>query len=248
MSAPLLVEFFNALPEDALRGGLDWPISQSIGDATELPAPTGKPGGKARRRAAIHVFCKQVRQHYIEGTLLRLLANDDSYIRRAAVFALGLLGTPTVNEVLAARLHDDDEEVARLSSEALWTLWFRGDNSAHSDELYRILRMRDREKALAALDDLILRAPRFAESYNQRAILFFRLERYDRSLADCETVLRLNPHHFGAQAGLGQCYLRLRKQRAALRAFRAALRIYPYLDGIAETVRALENTLGEDGR
>jgi tetratricopeptide (TPR) repeat protein len=249
MSVPLLVEFFNALPEDALRGGLDWPTRLSISDREDSRAMDGKRvGGKARRRAAVHVFCKQVQERYTEGTLLRVLAVADAPARQAAVFALGLLGSFAVNDVLAAHLHDEDEEVSRLASEALWTLWFRGDNAAHSNELYRILRMRDRDKALAALNELIRQAPRFAEAYNQRAILHFRQEQYDRSAADCEAVLRLNPHHFGAQAGLGQCYLRMRRHRAALRAFRTSLRINPGLDGIAETVRALENALGEEGR
>jgi hypothetical protein len=73
MSVPLLVEFFNALPEDALRGGLDWPIRLSISDREDSRAMDGKRvGGKARRRAAIHVFCKQVRERYT-GTLLRAL-------------------------------------------------------------------------------------------------------------------------------------------------------------------------------
>jgi tetratricopeptide (TPR) repeat protein len=249
MSIPLLVEFFNALPEDALRGGLDWPTSQPFANREDARAMDGKRvGGKARRRAAVHVFCKQVRERYTEGTLLRVLAIGSVSARRAAVFALGLVGSPRVNDALAAHLHDDDDEVTRLASEALWTLWFRGDNANHSNELYRILRLRDRDKELAALTDLIRLAPRFAEAHNQRAILYFRSEQYDRSAADCEAVLRLNPHHFGAQAGLGQCYLRLRRQRAALRAFRLALRINPQLDGIAETVRALESALGEEGR
>lgn len=247
MSTPLLVEFFNALPEDALQGGLDWPKTQSIASSTAPQASQAR-GGKARRRAAIHVFLKQVQERYTEGTLLRLLHAEAAESRQAAVFALGLVGSFAVNESLACLLHDEDEEVARLAMEALWTLWFRGDNAGHSDELYKILRTRDREKALAGLDGLIERAPDYAEAYNQRAILHFRLEQYDRCAADCEAVLRLNPHHFAAQAGLGQCYLRLRRQRAALRAFQTALRINPHLDGIAETVRALQNTLGDEGR
>ncbi|MFO0845554.1 MAG: HEAT repeat domain-containing protein [Gemmataceae bacterium] len=247
MSAPLLVEFFTALPEDARQGGLDRPTTVSIDE----PSPGGPPartGGKARRRAAIHVFCKQVQQRYLEGTLLRLLESDDPVARRAAVFALGLLGSPAANDALAERLRDEDEAVARSATEALWTLWFRGDSPAHADQLYRSLRTRDGEKALAALDALIAKAPRFAEAYNQRAILHFRLERYDRAAADCEAVLRLNPKHFGAQAGLGQCLLRLRRQRAALRAFRIALRINPHLDSVAAMVRTLENQPGEEGR
>ena len=107
------------------------------------------------------------------------------------------------------------------------------------------MRSREPEKALAGLNDLIGRAPQFAEAYNQRAIVHFRLDQFDRSAADCEAALKLNPQHFGAQAGRGQCFLRLRKHRAALRAFKVALRINPRLEGVAEAVKTLENTLGE---
>src|ERR1700730_11028182 len=97
MSAPLLVEFFNALPEDALRGGLDWPIVGPLGAVGPGQPHQGKTGGKARRRAAIHVFCKHVQERYLEGTLLRLLETEDPTARRAAVFALGLIGSPAAN-------------------------------------------------------------------------------------------------------------------------------------------------------
>jgi tetratricopeptide (TPR) repeat protein len=249
MSTPLLVEFFNALPEDALRGQGDWPFSRSESDKDAGRSTKGRAtGGKARRRAAIHIFRKQVQERYNEGTLLRLLQSPCVAPRRAAIFALGLVGSPAANDALAACLHDDDEDAAIMAGEALWSLWFRGDNPGHSDELYRLVRMRDSEKALTGLNELIIRAPRFAEAYNQRAILYYRLEQYDRAAADCETALRLNPHHFGAQAGLGGCFLRMRKNRAALKALRIALRMNPRLESIAETVRALENTLGDDGR
>jgi tetratricopeptide (TPR) repeat protein len=249
MSTPLLVEFFNVLPEDALRGQGDWPTGRFHADKDASRSSKGRAtGGKARRRAAIHVFRKQVQERYNEGTLLRLLQSADITARRAAIFALGLLGSPAANDALAACLHDEDEDAAYLAGEALWNLWFRGDNPGHSDELYRLARLRDTEKALAGLNELIVRAPRFAEAYNQRAILYYRMEQYDRAAADCETTLRLNPHHFGAQSGLGGCYLGMRKHRAALKALRTALRMNPRLESIAETVRALENTLGEDGR
>src|SRR5437660_9940844 len=125
MGTPLLVEFFSALPEDAVQEAPDLPLSRS-GDR-EGPARKPAAGGKARRRAAVHVFCKQVQERYTEGTLLRVLAVTAAPARRAAVFALGLLGSFCANDVLAAHLHDEDEEVSRLASEALWTLWFRGD-------------------------------------------------------------------------------------------------------------------------
>jgi len=48
--------------------------------------------------------------------------------------------------------------------------------------------------------------------------------------------------HLAAVAMIGP------KLRAALRVYRRAHRINPNLDGVAETIRALENALGEEGR
>jgi tetratricopeptide (TPR) repeat protein len=210
--------------------------------------PEGRSDAKRRmtRKEAIQVFKRQVAERYTEGTLMRLLQHGDNPSRRASLLALGLLGTMDACPVIAARLHDEDREIAQTAADTLWTLWFRADSPAHNDELQRLARLRDREKALAGLDALIRRAPEFAEAYNQRAIVLFRLKQFERSIADCEKVLQLNPYHFGAQAGLGQCYLQMRKHRAALKAFRATLRINPNMDGVAETIRALENALGEE--
>ena len=223
MSNSLLVEYYEQIPEGRSQA---------------------KP--KMTRKEAIEVFKRRVVERYTEGTLLRLLHQGDGRSRRASLLALGLVGTTNACPVIAARLHDEDREVAQTAADTLWTLWFRGDSPANNDELQRLARLRDREKSLAGLDALISRVPDFAEAYNQRAIVLFRMKKFDRSVADCEKVLQMNPHHFGAQAGLGQCYLQLRKHRAALKAFRAALRINPNMDGVAETIRALENALGEE--
>jgi tetratricopeptide (TPR) repeat protein len=193
-------------------------------------------------------FLQLAQARYTEGTLLRLLASEDVRARRAALLALGKLGSMEANQAVAARLKDEDSEVRQVAADALWGLWFRADADENNFELQRLVRLRDREKALVGFDRLIDKAPRFAEAFNQRAVLLFRLKQYDRSVADCEKALQLNPLHFGAQAGMAQCYLQLRKHRVALRAFRAALRINPNLDGVAETIRALEAALGEEGR
>ncbi|HTU18206.1 MAG TPA: tetratricopeptide repeat protein [Gemmataceae bacterium] len=225
MSNSLLLEYYQQIPE----GRSD-----------------AKP--KVTRKEAIEVFKHRIAERYSEGTLLRLLENGDNLSRRAALLALGLLGTMNACAGIAARLHDEDRETTQIAADTLWTLWFRGDTPANNQELQRLARQRDRERALAGMDALIKRAPEFAEAYNQRAIIYFRLKKFDRSIADCEKTLKLNPYHFGAQAGLGQCYMQMRKHRAALKAFRAALRLNPHMDGVAETIRALENALGEEGR
>jgi tetratricopeptide (TPR) repeat protein len=228
VSTALLVEYYNQIPE---------------GRTSDDPDKN-----KMARKQALAVFQKRVAARYTEGTLTRLLESPDAATRRAALLALGLLGSMKACEAIAARLHDEDRDLCQLAADTLWTLWFRADSPDHNEELQRLARVRDRARALAGLDALIKKAPQFAEAYNQRAIVHFRLEQFDKAIADCEKVYQLNPQHFGALAGMGQCYLQLRKHRAALKAFRGAARINPHMDGVAETIRALENALGEEGR
>jgi tetratricopeptide (TPR) repeat protein len=226
VSTALLVEFYRQLPQRQEGTPESWLVDF---------------------QTALSAFRKQVGRRYTEGTLQRLLQAPEAEARQAAVLALGLVGTMDSNRWLARRLHDGDDKVRQLASNALWAIWFRADSEDNNQELQRLSRLRDRNKALAGLNALIDRAPRFAEAYNQRAILFFQAKLYDKAIADCETVLALNPCHFGAQVGMAQCLMQLRRHKAALRAFRKTLRLHPTMEGVEETIRALESALGEEG-
>jgi tetratricopeptide (TPR) repeat protein len=222
VDSPLVVDYYRRLPE---RSGEDT-------DAWLV-----------RLHSAINTFKKQVAKRYTEGTLQHLLESANAETRQAAVLALGLLGTIGSNTRLAACLYDEDEKARELAANALWAVWFRGDSEDNAQELQRLVRLKDRGKALAGLDALIARAPSFAEAFNQRAILFYQMRYFEKSIADCERVLALNPHHFGAQVGMAQCLLQLGRQRAALKAFRRAMKLHPELPGVAETIRALKEAL-----
>jgi tetratricopeptide (TPR) repeat protein len=221
----LLLEYYHELPE--FRKG-------------DNPARH-----RARLEKALEAFQKKVAERYTEGTLQRLLDSSHEPTRRATVLVLGMMGTLDSNQAVAARLHDDDPMVRQLAADALWALWFRADSAENNQELQRLVNLRDTEKILAGLDALLRKAPKFAEAYNQRAILHFRNKDFQKSVADCEKVVSLNPFHFGAYAGMGQGYLNLNKPRAALKAFRKALEINPSMDNVEDTVRALENALGD---
>ncbi len=201
-----------------------------------------------RLQEGLDTYKQEVSARYGEGTLQRLLDAPHGEARRASVLALGLTGTMACNKALAGRLRDEDGQVRQLASDALWAIWFRADAEGNNKELQRILRLAGPEKMEQALDALIKKAPNFAEAYNQRAILHFRQQDYQKSAADCEATVKLNPYHFGAFAGMAQCHMKLRKPRAALKAFRAALRINPNLEGVEDTIRTLEDVLGEEGR
>lgn len=228
MGIPLLVEYFNELPQ---RGEED-----------------NARGSVARFKKSLEEFKEKVAARYVEGTLQRLLHSSDTMSRRATVLALGMLGSMTSNKPVAAMLRDSDPVVRQLASDAMWALWFRADKEEHNLELQKAIRLNNHARSLASLEALIQKAPRFAEAFNQRAIIYFRIGDYQKSIADCERVLKLNPLHFGALAGMGQCYMKLHKPRQALKAFRTAFRINPGLEGVEHTIRTLEDVLGEEGR
>lgn len=226
MSTALLVEYYDELPEPREGNLKSW---------------------ETRFRKALEKFKEKVAARYTEGTLHRLLDSSDAKARRSSVLALGLVGTvKTSNALLARRLHDQDRGVRQLAVDALWSMWFRGDTDSHNRELQRLVELRDRRKKRAGLDALIEKAPQFAESYNQRAIVHFQTEDWQKAIADCEKVLQLNAYHFAAAAGMGRCFLEIGKHRAALKAFRRALRINPGMEEVKQAIRALESALGEE--
>ena len=100
--------------------------------------------------------------------------------------------------------------------------------------------------ALAAFDEVVRKAPNFAEGWNARATLHYLMDNYDDSIRDIQHTLSLEPRHFGAISGLGLIYLELGEEAAALRAFEKALEINPHLTDAK--ARARELRLKLDGK
>jgi tetratricopeptide (TPR) repeat protein len=230
VATALLLQFFNEMPE------------RNSGE----PAPAWQ----NRYHAGEEMFGERVRERYTEGTLLRLLDTTDVPTRQAACLALGLFGTMASNRPLCSMLHDEEPTVRQAASEALWSIWFRASTPEHNEELQRLVGLAssddsDPETILAGFEALIKKAPDFAEAFNQRAIFWFRLGEFGKAVKDCERVLKLNPHHFGAIGGMAQSYMKQRKLRAALRAYRRSFRINPNLEGVRQAIQSLEKTLGE---
>ena len=140
--------------------------------------------------------------------------------RRAAVLALGVIGSfEHSNAVLGRALRDSDPTVRTMAEAALWAIWFRADSPENNqllDEVRLLVGHRRLDAAVSQATRLIARAPNFAEAYNQRAIALFLQGRLAESVADCQRVLQLNPYHFGAVGGLVQCQLQLDQPHEAL--------------------------------
>lgn len=193
-------------------------------------------------------FAKQVAEKYGIPTLERLAASGERMSRRAAVFALGLLSDYDSNAVVGRSLNDNDRGVRTLADHAIRSLWIRCGSPAERKKLNQLVRLNAAqryEEAIQAANLLVDRAPWLAEVWNQRAVAFYSTARYHEAINDCVQALELNPYHFGAAAGMGQCYLQLSDRPAALETFRRALRLNPGLEGVRAQVVYLQRTLKE---
>lgn len=191
-------------------------------------------------------FSRQVSKRYTIGTLERLCAAGDRMARRAAVLALGLLGDYNSNSTLGRALHDADRGVRMLAESGIRHLWCRIGTSGHREQLETIIEFNATQRfdeAISRATRLIEQAPWLPESWNQRALALFNIGRYAESIHDCTQTLEINPYHFGAATGMGQCHLKLNHRPQALECFRRALKLNPNLEGVRAHVLYLQRTL-----
>ena len=191
-------------------------------------------------------FVHRTGQRYTVATLCRLAATGDRLVRRSAVLALGFVADYESNAVLGRALSDADRGVRLMAETAIRSVWLRIGTAAQRQQLAGLVMLNRSHEFAVALRDataLIREAPWLAEVWNQRAIAQFGLGHFEQSIHDCRQALEINPYHFGAAAGMGQCHLRLGDQTAALQSFRRALGLNPELDGIRANVQYLERSM-----
>jgi tetratricopeptide (TPR) repeat protein len=191
-------------------------------------------------------FVHRVAGRYQTATLERLAQHPSRWVRRGAVLALGTVADFSSNAVLGSALVDIDRGVRILAETAIRAVWCRDGSWNQQQQLARVIGLNAAEKhdaARTAATRLIEDNCQLAEAWNQRAIANFALGRHLESISDCRHTLVLNPFHFGAAAGLGQCHLQIGDQRSALDTFRHALKINPSMEGVRANVVYLQKLL-----
>ncbi len=98
--------------------------------------------------------------------------------------------------------------------------------------------------ALKAFTVLTKIAPNFAEAWNKRASVLYKIGELEAAARDVKETLSREPRHFLAIAGLGVIYLRKGRLEEALRAFEHALAINPHLPGTQSAADELRVRLG----
>ncbi|MEL6374861.1 MAG: hypothetical protein AAFR04_12945 [Pseudomonadota bacterium] len=153
-----------------------------------------------------------------------------------------------LNQRFAALKRAPDKASARKISAQIWQLWL-SSGDVRIDKLVREAQFdrsaRDFQNALTKLALVVRERPKYAEGYNQRAIIYFMMREYDRSLADIRATLRLEPRHYGALAGRGLIHMAREKWADALRAYEAAMVVYPYLPAAETLVPILRKRIGQ---
>jgi tetratricopeptide (TPR) repeat protein len=181
-----------------------------------------------------------------EEALKALGATGDVDSRRRGAQALGETGLMTDLPLLAAALRDIDPIVRASAESAMWQVWSRSGDAA-IDRLFSDgvdqMNARQGEQAVDTFSEIIRRRPEFAEGWNKRATVYYLLGEYQKSLADCDEVMKRNPYHFGALSGYGMIYLQLDHPATALEYFERALRVNPNLESTRQTIEILKTLL-----
>jgi tetratricopeptide (TPR) repeat protein len=101
------------------------------------------------------------------------------------------------------------------------------------------------QAAIGTFSEIIRRKPEFAEGWNKRATIYFLIGEYDKSLQDCDEVIKRNPQHWGALSGYGQIYVQLDKPEEALVYFQRALVVNPNLQQVERMIEQLKQIVIE---
>lgn len=171
------------------------------------------------------------------------------HIRRMRRFLLAalLLLFPAAHAAPTAEMFDRLRE-APSAGEAedvaadIWSTWLVS-GSATVDVLMErgigAVQAGDSETARELFDRAILLKPDYSEAFHQRAAIFLAEENYGEALRDINETLTLEPRHFGAWFGLAMIMESFGSEKAALEAYREALKIYPLLPEAVEAERRL---------
>ena len=163
-----------------------------------------------------------------------------------AVLALSLMGDYSSNTVLGRALVDRDRGVRTIAETGIREFWCRV-GSRQQQEMFREVAdlndQRQHSEAARLATELIHSSPWIAEAWCQRGTANYHLGQYDAAIRDCHQALEINPYHFTAAAGMGQCYMLQENPVAALEAFRRALRLNPGMDEVRPQIVRLQRSL-----
>jgi tetratricopeptide (TPR) repeat protein len=139
-----------------------------------------------------------------------------------------------------------DDTSAKAIEERIWALWVISRSDTANLLMTRVktaLEAQDTDLAIKLLDSIVRIKPDYLEAWNRRATLYYMKKDYGHSLADIREVLKREPRHFGALAGLGLIMQDIGDDKQALEVYRRALAVHPRLQRIPDIVKTLQEKI-----
>jgi len=136
-----------------------------------------------------------------------------------------------------------DDVTAKAIEERIWALWVVSRSDTTNLLMNRVktaIEAKDADLAIKLLDAIVKIKPDYLEAWNRRATLYYMKKDYGHSLHDIREVLKREPRHFGALAGLGLIMQDIGDDKQALEVYRRALAVYPRLQRIPDVVKTLQ--------
>jgi tetratricopeptide (TPR) repeat protein len=154
-------------------------------------------------------------------------------------------------DTLFSRLKRERKEAAaeRIAAQ-IWEEWNQSGSASIDLMMQWSQEAMDAKKfdvALDFLDQVVTLQPSFAEGWNRRATVHFMMQNYQKSMADIDHTLQLEPRHFGALAGMALIMKNTGRKELALNAYQRVLDIYPMMRSAQDEVATLSEELAGEG-
>ena len=154
---------------------------------------------------------------------------------------------PELDRLFSVLVGTDNPEQGSRITEEIWQRWCQVDDPVIKELLasgIAAMSDYDLELALELFDQVIERAPEFAEGWNKRATVHYLMGEYNHSIRDIRQTLLLEPRHFGAMAGFAWILLHQRDFEMAENVLRKALFVNPFLVNVRRQLNALMDWSG----
>jgi tetratricopeptide (TPR) repeat protein len=151
-----------------------------------------------------------------------------------------------LDDLFARLQRAPDQSEAQALALAIRHLWFQTRSDTASLLMQRALKSIQESRyplALSLLDKIVTLEPRWAEAWNQRATARFLADDAEGAMADIDQVMKLEPRHFGALAGMGAILQRDGQDKQALQIYSKSLSIYPLQPDLQKAVEKLKLTV-----
>ena len=139
-----------------------------------------------------------------------------------------------------------DDVTAKAIEERIWALWTVSPSDTANLLMTRVktaIEAKDIDLAITLLNAIVKVKPGYVEAWNRRATIYYMKKDYGRSLSDIREVLKREPRHFGALAGLGLILQDIGDHKQALEVYRRALALYPRMERIPDLVKTLQEKI-----